>query len=64
MWGKFEPGYQTKCLKKIQMQLNALFTAELGMTLKYEMLSKIDQEDQVEEEHRLSLHAISGTTSE
>jgi hypothetical protein len=47
VWGKFELGYQTKCPKKIQMQLNALSTEELGMTLTYEMLSKIDQKEQV-----------------
>jgi hypothetical protein len=47
VWGKFELGYQTKCPKKIQMQLNALSTKESGMTLTYEMLSKIDQKEQV-----------------
>jgi hypothetical protein len=60
---KFEPGHHTKCPKKIQMQLNALSTEDLGMTLTDEMLTQIEKEKD-EEEYRLSMDAMSGTTSE
>lgn len=49
--------------KKIQMQLNALSTEDLGMTLTDEMLTQIEKEKD-EEEYRLSMDAMSGTTSE
>lgn len=62
---KFEPGHQTRCPKKVQMQLNALSKEDLEMTLIEEVLTHIEQEEKQEEEtYLLSLNAISGTTNE
>jgi hypothetical protein len=61
---KFEPGHQTQCPKKVQMQLNALSKEELEMTLTEEVLTHIEQEEKKEEETYLSLNAISGTSNE
>lgn len=60
---KYEPDHQAWCSKKVQTQLNALTTEELGMALTEEMLTQISQEEQEDESFYLSLHAISGVTS-
>ena len=62
---KFEPGHQARCPKRVQMQLSALTDEELGMTLSEQTLTQIELEEKGEEENfRLSLNALSGTTNE
>jgi hypothetical protein len=61
---KFEPGHQAKCPKRVIPQLNVLTTKDLEMVLSEEQLGQIEKEEvQEEENHRLSLHAISGANS-
>jgi hypothetical protein len=62
---KFEPSHQSRCPKKVQMQLNALTIEKLGMTLSEQTLTQIELEEKGEEENfLLSLDALSGTTNE
>jgi hypothetical protein len=47
------------------MQLHALTTEDLGMTLSEQTLTQIEQEEKGEEENfMLSLNALSGTTND
>ena len=62
---KFEVGHQSKCPKRLQMQLNALTTEELGMALTDEVLSQLKQdESEGADGPNLSLNAIRGTAKE
>jgi hypothetical protein len=62
---KFEAGHQSKCPKRLQMQLNALTTEELGMALTDEVLSQLKQdESEGADGPNLSLNAIRGTAKE
>lgn len=61
---KFEPGHQAKCPKRVIPQLNVLTTEDLEMVLSEEQLGQIEKEEvQEEENHRLSIHALSGADS-
>jgi hypothetical protein len=62
---KFEAGHQSKCPKRLQMQLNALTIEELGMALTDEVLSQLKQdESEGADGPNLSLNAIRGTAKE
>jgi hypothetical protein len=46
---KFESGHQARCPKRVQMQLSAFTTEELGMTLSEQTLTQIELEEKEEE---------------
>jgi hypothetical protein len=58
---KFEPGHLAKCAKRQAMQLNAVTTDDMNMTLSDEVLEQLQKEDDaLQGLCHLSLNAVSG----